>query len=318
MIKVIGVSAQGGATQILDKAGRPLGRVISWLDQRGRSFDAALTQELGKGWFLERIVHGGSWLSIGQVLRLRNEQRALLEPPNRVGFVGDIVVSRLCGVAAQDGTSAALTLLYDPKARTYAPELLNRLELAPERLPVLISPRTPAGGLLPEISRETGLRADIPVSAAVHDQYASALATGATTAGTVMVGTGTAWVLLHITDHLPKPATDQAFICHHVIEGLWGQILSMVNGGSALTWALELTGLERGHARPQENSPARAIDQLLASATPGFDGLTFWPFLTPFGASGPRRAPGDGSTGYSCITGRPILSAPWLKASASN
>ena len=36
--------------------------------------------------------------------------------------------------------------------------------------------------------------------------------------------------------------TDEAFVCHHVVDGLWGQILSMVNGGSALTWALELTG----------------------------------------------------------------------------
>ena len=26
------------------------------------------------------------------------------------------------------------------------------------------------------------------------------------------------------------------------MEGLWGQILSLVNGGSALAWALELSG----------------------------------------------------------------------------
>jgi sugar (pentulose or hexulose) kinase len=116
----------------------------------------------------------------------------------------------------------------------------------------------------------------------VHDQYASALATGATAAGTVMVGTGTAWVLLHIGDQVPRPATDQAFVCHHVVDGLWGQILSMVNGGSALTWALEMSGNGR--------RDARAIDALLDSAPPGSDGVVFWPFMTPFGAS--ALAPG--------------------------
>ncbi len=140
-----------------------------------------------------------------------------------------------------------------------------------------MSPCSAAGGLLPEIAGRTGMRPGIPVSPAVHDQYASALATGATNSGTVMVGTGTAWVLLHVTDKVPKPVTDEAFICHHVIDGLWGQILSMVNGGSAVTWALEMTG----HA----GKDGKGIDQLLASAAPGSEGVTFWPFMTPFGAS---------------------------------
>lgn len=93
-----------------------------------------------------------------------------------------------------------------------------------------------------------------------------------------MVGTGTAWVLLAATNQMPVPVHDEALVCHHLVEGLWGQIISMVNGGSALTWALELTGL----ARPD---PDR-LDQLLESVPPGSDGLLFWPFMTPFGASG--------------------------------
>jgi sugar (pentulose or hexulose) kinase len=38
-VEAIGVASQGGAMQLLDEARRPLGRVISWLDQRGRAFD---------------------------------------------------------------------------------------------------------------------------------------------------------------------------------------------------------------------------------------------------------------------------------------
>jgi xylulokinase len=277
-IEAIGISSQGGAMQLLDGRGGPLGRVISWLDQRGRAFDDQLTAELGRDWFVQRIAHGRAWLAIGQILRLRQEQPQCFDAPHAIGFVGDIIVSRLCGRAAQDGTSAGLTLLYNPTVRTYDPDLLKRLGLSPPQLPALLAPQETAGGLLPELAAKTGLRAGTPVSTAVHDQYASALGTAAVRAGTVMVGTGTAWVLLAVSDRSPAAVNDDAFVCHHVVEGLWGQILSMVNGGSAVTWALELTGLA--------GQGSDGIDKILEAAPPGAAGVRCWPFMTAFGASG--------------------------------
>jgi xylulokinase len=277
-IEAMGISSQGGALQVLDRHAQPLGRVISWLDQRGRSFDRQLTAQLQREWFLRRIHRGCSGLGIGQLLRLGHEVPELIHPPNRVGFVGDIVVSQLCGRPAHDGTSCGLTLLYNPGLRDYDPDLLERLQLDASQLPELISPRAVAGGLQPEVARDTGLRAGIPVSAAVHDQYASALGTGAVRAGTVMVGTGTAWVLLAVNDRLTAPVIDEAFVCNHLIEGLFGQILSLVNGGSSLTWALNLMGLGGKHDGE--------IEALLESSQPGSAGLSFWPFLVSSGVSG--------------------------------
>src|ERR1043166_2504180 len=190
-IRAVGVSSQGGALQVLDRSGKPKGRVISWLDQRGRPFNRKLTDELGKNWFAERVGHCGAGLAIGQLIRLK--------PRNRVGFVGDMIVSRLCGRAAQDGTSAALTLLYNPQRKKYDPDLLKRLGIMAEQLPDVISPRVAAGALSNEAARATSLLKGIPVSAAIHDQYAAALGTGAVRAGTTMLGAGTAWVLLAVS-----------------------------------------------------------------------------------------------------------------------
>jgi sugar (pentulose or hexulose) kinase len=270
-IKAVGVSSQGGAMQMLDDRGRPLSRVISWLDPRGRPFDEALNAELGHDWFAKRIGHKGSGLAIGQLLRLRAEQAGLLAEAHCVGFVGDIVVSRLCGRAGHDGTSCGLTLLYNPALHDYDPDVLRRLEMTAGQLPALLSPRQTAGQLLPAVAHQTGLPQGIPVSTAIHDQYAAALATRAVSAGTVMVGTGTAWVLLAVGPRLLPPVTNRAFACHHVVDGLWGQILSLGNGGSALTGALELT--DGDDKSPQE------IDRLLESTSPGRDGLLCWPVL---------------------------------------
>ena len=248
-IKAVGVSSQGGAMQLLDAHGRPSGRVISWLDQRGARFDDALGAELGEEWFAQRLGHGRAGLAIGQLLRLRQENPGRLAAPNRIGFVGDVIVSRLCGRAAHDGTSCSLTLLYNPARREYDPDLLARLGVTPAQLPALLPAREAAGGLSPSFAQENGLRPGIPVSAAIHDQYTAALAAGAVRAGTVMIGTGTAWVLLPISGSLTPPATPDAFVCHHAAEGLWGQILSLENGGSALAWALELDRPQRSWKR---------------------------------------------------------------------
>ncbi|MHC1766080.1 MAG: FGGY-family carbohydrate kinase [Verrucomicrobiia bacterium] len=270
-IEAIGVSSQGGAIQVTDSQLRPVGRVISWLDERGQPFDEAVTAELGRDWFAQRLGRGRSGLGIGQVLRLHREHPGVLEKPNRLHFVGDLVVSHLCGTAAHDGTSCSLTMLYNPELRGYDPDLLERLQLEPDQLPPLIRASEPAGGLRSEIAQETGLRPGIPVSGAVHDQYASALGCGAVNAGTVMVGTGTAWVLLAVSDERAAPVTDEAFVCGHVVEGLWGQILSLVNGGSSFAWALKLIGLGQ--------ASAAAIEALLESTEPGSHGVTCWPFL---------------------------------------
>ncbi|MBI4325882.1 MAG: FGGY-family carbohydrate kinase [Chloroflexi bacterium] len=281
-IRALGISSQGGAMQMLGAEHRPIGHVISWLDDRGHGDDDALTAELGRDWFVQRIGHGRSGLAAGQLLRLRRECPSLLAETHRIGFVGDIIAGRLCGRAAHDGTSCGLTLLYNLHRQAYDPDLLARLGIREGQLPDLISPRQAAGCLLPDVAGQTGLAAGIPVSAAIHDQYAAALGTGAVHAGDVMFGTGTAWVLLAVMDRLVEPVIDEAFACRHVVEDLYGQIVSLRNGGSALTWALKVIGLEE--------KDSDVIERRIASVEPGSNGLCFWPFLTAYGASG--LAPG--------------------------
>jgi len=276
VIRAIGVSSQGGALQMLDAQARPLGRVVSWLDRRGRPFDDALTAELGPEWFAERIGHARSGLVIGQLLRLREESPALLEPPNRIGFVGDTIVKRLCGEAGHDGTSCGIGCLYNPALRDYDKNVLERLGLTAEQFPKLLPARQPRGGLRQVVARETGLRAGVPVSAAIHDQYAAALANGGVRSGTALIGTGTAWVLLAVSDSTMKPINDSAFVCHHVMDGLWGQIISLPNGGSALAQALELAGLGL--------QDSVELDRLLESVSPGSGGIECWTVRAGFGA----------------------------------
>ena len=275
-IAAVGVSSQGGAIQFLDGRDRPLGRVISWLDARGRPFDQEFTRRLGEEFFRRHLGHGSSGVSDGQVLRLRGTEPQLLAPPNRLAFVGDVIVGRLCGRRAHDASSLSIAMFYNPWLDAADPDTLGHLGLDASQLPDLLPPTAVAGRLSDEAAAATGLPAGIPVSPAVHDQYAAALGAGAVRAGDLCLGTGTAWVLLALSDKLAEPVTPGAYVCRHVVDGLYGQLLSMGgNGGSSIQWAFSLLG--RG------KPGAGDVDALASSAPAGSDGLRFWPLL----ASGP-------------------------------
>jgi xylulokinase len=276
-IRSIGVSSQGGALQLLDAQERPLGRVVSWLDARGRRFDQEITNKLGADYLANHIGCAASTMTIGQVLRLQANEPDRFAAARYFGFVGDVIVGRLCGRRAHDPTSLAIGMLYNPWLGRADPEMLARLRIEEAQLPDLVPTTVPAGGLSAEASRETGLPQGIPVSPAIHDQYAVSLGAGAVHEGDVTFGAGTAWVLLAICGCLKRPVTPSAFVCPHPVAGLYGQMISMRNGGSAIRWVVNLMG--RGGASGEQ------IDQWLAEAPPGSDGLTFWPLLSS-GADG--------------------------------
>jgi sugar (pentulose or hexulose) kinase len=135
--------------------------------------------------------------------------------------------------------------------------------------------------LLPEVANDTALPHNIPVSPAIHDQYAAVLGCAAAHSGDLMLGTGTAWVLLATVPRLAPPVIDDAFVSTHVVPGLYGQLLSLVNGGSSLTWALELTASNGD------------IDHIVQNIPPGSEGLRFWPLLAAGGGTAlPPGTPG--------------------------
>ena len=77
-IRAIGISSQGGALQLLDSDEKPVSRVISWLDGRGRPFDRKLVEEVGIDWLIEHLGCNLSSMTLGQMLRLAAQEPRLL------------------------------------------------------------------------------------------------------------------------------------------------------------------------------------------------------------------------------------------------
>ncbi len=274
-VRAIGISSQGAAIQVRDQHDNPVGPVISWMDSRGQPYDNELTRELGETWFADHTGHPGSAVAVGQTLRLHEKDPRPLAPPNRLGFVGDLIVYRLTGRAAHDCSSLSICTLYNPSTHQADANLLAHLGLKPEQLPDLLPARQIAGPLREDIAKQLGLAPGIPVSPAVHDQYAAALGCGAIRVGDVMFGAGTAWVLLAAADRLMRPVGPVAWVCDHIVPKRWGQLVSLVVGGSVFKWALDMTRTT--------GESGDEIDDLLESVSPGSEGLQLYPFMDGLG-----------------------------------
>jgi len=288
-IQAVGVSSQGGAVQLLDAQDESVGPVISWLDTRGKPFDRQLEEQLGEAYLIDHTGCNLSTMTLGQILRLQQESPDILDASQQFGFVGDVIVGRLCGRRAHDPTSLSIGMLFNPKLGDADPELLDRLNIQDKRLPDLVPATEPAGHLQNSVAQETGLPEGIPVSPAIHDQYAASIGAGTVNEGDVLVGTGTAWVLLATTGRLAPPIAQRTFVCPHPVNGLFGQLLSMSNGGSAMQWALETTG--------QSQLGGEELDERLDSVSPGADGLRFWPLLMASGPAAESFSPGGQLSG---------------------
>ena len=183
--------------------------------------------------------------------------------PSRIGFVGDMIVGRLCGRRAHDPTSLAIAMLYNPwldePIRTCWRDSAWRMRNCPACLPAT----TAAGASARAVAERSGLPAGIPVSPAVHDQYAASLGAASVAEGDVNFGAGTAWVILaNAAEHSP-PATPDVFVCSHPVNGLFGQMLSLINGGSAIQWAMSLFG----HRHAEVQTVDRMLDAAVAART---------------------------------------------------
>ena len=159
------------------------------------------------------------------------------------------------------------------------PELLSRLGIGEEQLPGLRRPTSRPEDSLAVVAEATGSRRGFPFHRRSTISTRPRWASGVVCEGDLSLGTGTAWAMIANSGRLGIPVTPHAIVCPHPVRGLYGQLLSMVNGGSAIEWAARLTGTPLS---PQE------VEAAMGGRCAASDGLLFWPHLA--GLSGSQAA----------------------------
>jgi xylulokinase len=284
-VAAVGLSVHGEAVTPVDSAGRPLRPTILGMDTRTDAQNTWLRERFGPKAIFERTgmpVHTVNTLP--KLLWIREHEPALWAQADRFLLVEDFLIARMTGRAVISDCLASRTQLFDLSAGSWSNEMLEALELSPERLAEVAPSGTVAGRLAVELADGLGL-ADAPlVVTGGHDQACGALGVGLTEPGLAMVSTGTAEVV--------EVALGSALVSEPLYEGnisvyratVPGLFLAMTlnhSGGLALRWFRD------GFCEPQLARAAAgegdAYDLMLEGASAGPTGLLVLPHFAGAG-----------------------------------
>jgi xylulokinase len=272
-VAAIGLDGHMHGVTLLDADHRPVGRTITWADQRTAGLIPELEAQVGVDVFLS--VSGtrpAAGFMAPTLVWLARHEPERLDAATACILPKDYLRLRLTGEVASDVSDASATALFDITARTWSSDLCARLAVPRHILPGLHESADVAGGLSAAAAAELGLAPGTPVVAGSADQPAQAVANGLLDRGQGSVTLGTGGQILCATD---QPLADGRGRIHtfcHAVPGRWYQLGATLSAGLSLRWLRDLLDL-------QTEDPYAKLDRLAADVAPGAEGLVFLPYL---------------------------------------
>ncbi|HZN40640.1 MAG TPA: xylulokinase [Planctomycetota bacterium] len=256
----IGVSGQQHGAVVLDAAGAVVRPAKLWCDTATAAEARELSERTG------RAVPTG--FTASKLLWLARHESRSWAAVQRVLLPHDFVNLRLTGEASMEFGDASGTGFFAPEQRRFDAAAMAAIDLRlPSMLPALRAVGELAGRLSAAAAARIGLPAGIPVAPGGGDNMMSAIGSGATRAGVVVVSLGTSGTIFTRTE---RPVVDPkgciAPFCSS--DGAWLPLLCVMNLTGVAEEVKALTGLSHD-----------ALTRLAADVPPGCAGLLWLPFL---------------------------------------
>ena len=281
----LGLSVQGEAVMPVDARGQALRPAILGMDTRTGEQNAWLRDKFGAEHLFERTgmpVHTINTLP--KLLWLKQNEPDMWARAERFLLYEDFLINKMTGQAVISRCLASRTQLYDIPQDRWSPEILEALELEPDRLATVQPSGVAVGPMLPELAESLGLAKPPLVVTGGHDQACGALGVGLTRPGLAMVSTGTAEV---VEVALGSPTLNETLykgnisVYAHVVPDLYLVMTLNHSGGLLLRWFRDtLCQEEMQQAQASGRDP---YDLILEGASPEPSALLLLPHFAGSG-----------------------------------
>ncbi len=256
----LAVSGQQHGAVVLDGSGRVVRPAKLWCDTATAAEARELAQTLG------RAVPTG--FTASKLLWLCRHEPAAFARVRHVLLPHDYVNFALTGQYSMEYGDASGTGWFDPVSRQWDPQAVAAI--APNLaalLPPFVLPGGLAGTVTAAAAARFGLPEGLPVATGGGDNMMSALGSGATVPGVVVVSLGTSGTIFTRSDTpVVDPAGLIAPFCSS--DGAWLPLLCVMNLTGVTEEVQRLTGL--GHT---------ALTDAARAVPVGCEGLLWLPFL---------------------------------------
>jgi sugar (pentulose or hexulose) kinase len=240
-IAAVGLTGQCPTIAPVDGHGEPVGPGLLYRDNRATAEARAMREAIGVEPMHRRTGHVAEAFHVGpKLLWTRSHRPDVFAAAARWVQPRDIVLHALTGVAATDETAANSTVLFDLRARDWAPELLESCGLDANVFPAVLAPWAQAGELSPAAAERTGAPAGIPVVIGAADSQCAAFGSGVAAPGPFSEMAGASSCLNSVVAE-PLPDVRVTHYSHVVPELLCTEIGFNTSGG-AIQWAVEKLG----------------------------------------------------------------------------
>ena len=281
----MGISCQGEAFTPVDREGRTLAPAMITSDLRPLPYMKTWLRTFGE----ERLYHitgqtAHPMYTLFKLLWLKDHRPEVWEKVWKFLCFEDLMQFRLGVDPAVSWSLAGRTMLFDVQQHRWSDEILDTLELSPDKLARPLPSGRIAGRVNPAIAAELGLGREVFVVTAGHDQPCAALGAGSTTAGSAIYAMGTVEC---ITPALEKPVFSDVLrknnycVYDHAVEGMYVTLAYSLTGGNLLKWFRDEFGAhEKAEVAKTGADPYELILSQMAD-TP--TGLMVLPYFTPSG-----------------------------------
>lgn len=291
----IGITSFGETFVLTNEKGVPLHKAMLYTDPRGSEECEQLVEALGS---MEIAAITGlkphTMYSISKMMWIKKHLPNIYQQAKHAFLMEDYIVYALTGKAQIDYSLASRTMAFDIVSLQWSKEIFAAADVNISLMSEAVPTGTPAGTILPEAAKKTGLSEETIIVSVSHDQVSAAVGVGAFGSETAVDGAGTVECVTHVFDHLPKLEVmyqGNYSIVPYVIPGTYVSYAFSYTGGALMQWCVDtLAAKEKELAGAQGVS----VNELLESGYDGPTGLLVLPHFagaaTPYMDTGSKGA----------------------------
>jgi xylulokinase len=280
-VRAIGLTGQMHSAVLLDDKLEPVRPAILWCDTRTTAECEDILEALGDEGLLRTVGNRAlEGFTLPKLLWLRKHEPAAFERARVLLMPKDFLGQRLTGELGADVSDASGTLAFNPGARAWSHEVIDRFGLSASLFPEVGESSSVLGTLSAGMAVATGLPEGLLVARGAADNAAGAVGLGVVRPGRAMASIGTSGVLLA---HTPSYAVEPEMRLHsfcHAVPGQYYAMGVMLSAGGALRWYRDVLGDgERLAGELRRADPYDIIADTASTARIGAGGLIFLPYL---------------------------------------
>jgi rhamnulokinase len=199
----LGLDTWGVDFGLLDGQGNLLGNPYHYRDSRTEGMMEALFERVPRDQVFEYTgIQFMQLNTLYQLFSMRVNQSPILDIARTFLTMPDLFNYWLTGRKVCEFSNATTTQFYDPRAKTWATELLERLDLPASILGEIVPPGTVLGDLLPDVAAELGVDPIPVIAPACHDTGSAVAAVPASERDYAYISSGT-WSLMGVEVNEP-------------------------------------------------------------------------------------------------------------------